>query len=370
MDSEREKLSHPLKVLSVVRETTDAVSICLDIPSELKNKFQYRAGQFITLFLEIDKVLVRRSYSLSSSPEVDKEFKITVKLVAGGKASPLLSQKIKPGDILWAAPPSGGFCLPSRLENQQFVFFAAGSGITPVISLIKSALSLSTTCQCHLIYQNRNEASVIFKNELEQLVKTHSNQLKIYYCVNDGEKTNFKVQNFLPSDKSFIKNYFKEHQLEAHAIHFLCGPDGFMKPIEQNLSDLKFANSQIIKESFNVFTESQNQPLDIDEGSILIGDSTKNSKPQTIVALFDGESHEVPYKGTKTILETLLTAGLNPPYSCMNGACMACLAKVDEGLVYQNELFILSDDNIDAQECLTCQARPASKKTVVNYNPV
>jgi ferredoxin-NADP reductase len=374
MSIEKEKICHELKVLKRIEETEDTISLVLEVPRTTGGKFQYKAGQFITFFLTINGEEVRRSYSLASSPDCDSDFKVTVKLVPGGKGSTYLINNVKPGDKLWSTPPAGHFCLPPMFENQQFVFFAGGSGITPIISIIKSALKTSQTTRCILVYQNRTDRNIIFKSELAQLQSTYGDRLGIEHILSNPTEQWVGAKGRV--DKNMVRDIFAKHLIGIRAKYYLCGPNGFMQSVDDVLKEFNVDKSNIIKESFSVSptatptqtaTPAGSSTLEIDEDSVVIGDRTSQAKPETIEATIDGQTHKVTYKKDQTVLECLLDAGLNPPYSCLDGACMACIAKVETGLVYQNDMGILTEDNLEAKECLTCQARPASKYTKVNY---
>lgn len=377
MSLDKTKISYELKVIKKTKETPDTVSIVLEIPEALQEKFKYKAGQFVTFILDLPDGEIRRSYSLASSPEYDDEFKVAVKLVPGGKGSTYLVQELKVGDKLWTTPPAGAFCLPNHLESHKLGFFAAGSGITPIISLIKSALKTSEQNECYLLYQNKTEEGTIFNDELQKLQREFAPRFTADLIF--SASTNSLHQLTGRTNRQVISEFLNRHQLSLRSTYFVCGPEGFMDNVESSLYELGVSKNFIMRESFTVSskpTASENKAgadlttstFEIHEDDILIGDRSQLAPPETIEAILDGETHTIPYKKDATVLECLLDAELNPPYSCLDGACMACIAKVEEGLVYQNDMGILTDDNIQIKECLTCQARPASKKVKVNYD--
>jgi ferredoxin-NADP reductase len=368
MSFDKTKLCHELKVTKKIQETIDTVSVVFEIPEQLKSKFQYKSGQFVTLFLTINDEEIRRSYSLASSPLADTDFKISVKLVPGGRASTYLVEKLQPGAKLWVTPPAGHFCLPEKAPaKQKYLFYAAGSGITPVISLIKTALKTSTEVTCGLLYQNRNFQNIIFKDELENVMAHSSSRFTLDHILSKSDDHWMGRKG--RTDKETVKDFMALQKSDGQTIHFLCGPTEFMNAVETALLELKIDKNNIRKESFATVAApaGSTDTFKLDKDSIVIGDPKLVSTPETIEVKVDGQTTTVKYVKGETILQTLLDAGLNPPYSCMDGACMACMAKIEEGVVYQNDLGILSDDNIDAGECLTCQARPAAKKVKVNY---
>ncbi|MCB0351358.1 MAG: 2Fe-2S iron-sulfur cluster binding domain-containing protein [Bdellovibrionales bacterium] len=375
MSLDKTKVCHELKVIDRIQETEDTISLVLEIPRTTGGKFMYKAGQFVTVFLDIQGEEVRRSYSLASSPEFETDFKITIKLVPGGKGSTYLINNVKVGDKLWVTPPAGHFCLPQTIHNQTLAFFAGGSGITPIISLIKSALKLHPNTRCVLLYQNRSEANIIFKKELTDLATKYASRLNIEFIFSKPSPSWTGLSGRIDQDK--ILGFFERQKLNQEALQFICGPEGFMNAVVSSLISKQVDKSRIFKESFTVAASpaspatpaslSEDNDLTLDSEAIVIGDKSKLSAPETIEASIEGQLHTVAYKKDKTILECLLDAELNPPYSCLDGACMACIAKVQDGVVYQNDMGILTDDNIEAGECLTCQARPASKNVKVTY---
>lgn len=370
MNSDKNKICTELTVKNRIQETSDAVSLVLDVPPELKDKFKYRAGQFVTFFLTVNGEELHRSYSLASSPDFDNDFKVTIKLVSGGKASSYLVHTVKIGDALKTTPPAGVFVLPEPMLTPNLVCYAAGSGITPVISILKSALVKNSNANALLLYQNRNEKSIIFENELKQLQNKFHGRLHVQHILSQPQKT--WLGHVGRINQLFLKEHIPQVYLEGNALHILCGPDDFMNSILTSLHALGVDKKNIMKESFTAGASTKSaegESYILDEGSIIIGDAMSASEPETIEAMIDGTLHSVAYQKNRSVLDCLLDAGLNPPYSCLNGACMACIAKVEKGVVFQNDMGILSDDNVDANECLTCQAFPAAKTVKVNYDP-
>lgn len=378
MSTDKTKVCHELTILERIQETEDTVSLVLDVPRTPGAKFNYRAGQFVTFFMDINGEEIRRSYSLASSPDYDRHFKVTIKLVPGGKGSTYLTQNAKVGQKLWTTPPAGHFCLPLECKKQKIGLFAAGSGITPIISIIKSALKQDSQNECFLFYQSRFDNQIIFQKELDKLEKEFSPRLKIVNIISRPSASWQGLSGRVDATK--IKDFLTRHSLGIQTLHYICGPNEFMNVIENTLLELHVDKKNLHKEAFSVSTHAApessqsststgtGQSFTLDEGVILIGDKSALSAPSTIEAIIDGETHTVKYnKDSETVLDCLLRADLSPPYSCLDGACMACIAKIKEGLVYQKDMGILSDDNIDAGECLTCQARPASTNVKIHY---
>lgn len=361
-------LTHALKVAQKIQESPEACSLVFEIPPDLRAKFLYKPGQFVTLFLNINGTEVRRSYSLSSSPLVDNDFKITVKRVEGGKGSNYLMDSVKPGDILQVTPPAGQFFRPpTDLDPRHFVLFAGGSGITPIFSILKSIL-VQDQNKATLIYANRKQNAIVFNKELEQLASENSARLNLVHVLSQpdpgwpglcGRCTEDMLVSVL--DKFISPNDRTEY--------YLCGPEGFMSLIEQVLSRRGVDRGQIRRESFSSTLDGGEQLSAAVQDRVVIG-KPATTQPGKLIAKVDGEVVELDYTGSASILETLLNAGYNPPYSCMDGACMACMAKVQEGQVYQDEPGILTEDNLKDNETLTCQARPVTPVVKISYDDI
>ena len=359
-------LTFPLTVTKRIQETPDTVSLVLDIPDDAKQRFNYLPGQFITLNLDINGKEVHRSYSLSSSPTVDSEFKISIKLVEGGKASGLLVNNTHEGTILNATPPAGRFFKPA-LEATHYILFAAGSGITPMMSILKTVLAQKSGNKTTLIYSSRFEDQIIFKSELDKLQKTYANELSVHHLISKpsdscefvkGRLTTELCKSLLANPDSLAKEYY------------LCGPDGFMETAEQALDDLRVEQGLIHKESFTAAGASETGSAFKDVEGTLIGPESIQGTPKTLSVVVNGETHSVDYKSGASALECFVEAGLNVPYSCMDGACMACLAKVTEGQVVQKDLCILTDENVRDGETLTCQCKPVTENVRFDFDDI
>ncbi len=355
-------LTHPLKVIEKIQETYDTYSFVFDIPEDQKHIFKYKAGQFVSFFLNVNGQDVNRSYSLASSPVTDSKFKVSVKRVSGGLVSNYLIDEINVGDVLQSTPPAGLFTLPKENTSKECVFFAGGSGITPVISIIKTSLATDPANKCRMLYACRNEDSIIFHRELKELNQKYPEQFKYEYILSQPKKAFDGMTGRLHGPQ--VKEFLERNDCSKEAFYFLCGPDGFMHTAEAALELFGVERSHIIKESFTPPSSSNAPAL---EGAVTIGNKDSAAAPRKLIVELDGETIEVDAVDGQSVLETLLEKGHNPPYSCMDGACMACMGKVTEGLVYQEDMGILTEDNTEVGECLTCQAKPASDVVRVSY---
>jgi len=362
------QLAKPLRVKERIQETPEAVSLALEIPADLKGKFHYQAGQFVTFFLDIGGETLARSYSLSSSPLVDQDFKITVKKVPGGRGSNFLCDHVKVGDTLMTTPPSGHFFKPSLdPKGTHYYLFAAGSGVTPVFSVMKTVLQASPLNHVTFLFGNRNEEAIIYGKELELWAQKHPSQLDIVHVLS---KPSFQWPGRRGRvDRTFIREVLDMPEKGAGTReYYLCGPIEFMHVVRNSLLEFGIAKDLIKEENFGVTTHKPKPS--VKDAWTFIGPSTEVESPEKIIAQINGEMFEVPAVEGKSILETLLEAGAQPPYSCMDGACMACLGKVQEGRVYQEDPGILSDDNIANCESLTCQAKPLSRTVRISYDNI
>lgn len=361
-----EQLGKPLKIVKRIQETPDAVSLVLEIPADLKKQFQYQAGQFVTFFLTINGERLNRSYSLACSPLQDQEFKVTVKKVDGGRASTFLCEKVKEGDTLLTTPPAGHFFKPNLdAHGTHYLLFAAGSGITPIYSIMKTVLMASALNHVTLVFCNRYEESIIYRKEIDQWSKEYPTRLDVLHALT-------KPSPDWTGHTGRISRELISEVLEMPATtpsnreYYLCGPNDFMHIVRSGLVENGIPKDHIRVEDF---AQDLHKPgVKVDDSWTFIGPGTDAETPEKIIAELNGEIIEVAAKQGQNILETLIEAGAQPPYSCMDGACMACLGKIQEGRVYQEDPGILTDDNIKNCESLTCQAKPLSRIVKVSYD--
>jgi 3-ketosteroid 9alpha-monooxygenase subunit B len=340
---------HPLTVARIVRETSDARSIVFDVPRHLRSLFEYQAGQFLTLEVEHEGTRLRRCYSLASSPARDEEHKVTVKRVAGGRISNLLNERLREGDILSVLPPEGRFVLGKSSASLPLLLFAGGSGITPVISLAKTALA-TTARSVRLVYANRDAASVIFAAELDALARRYPGRFDTIHRFDD-------VHGFV--DAAVVRNAVTRLDAEC----YLCGPSPFMTTVEQALAAHGFDAGRIHVERF---VSPADAPKVAGDGAKAKSESG-GELPNEIAVVLEGRRHLVPYAAGKSILRAVLDAGLAAPYSCEEGFCGCCVAKLHKGVVDMD-----ADDALTPEEkargfVLTCQAKPRTRECAVEY---
>jgi 3-ketosteroid 9alpha-monooxygenase subunit B len=330
---------HRLAVIDVIDETADTRSFVLDVPAALEQTFAYTAGQFCTFRATIEHESVVRCYSMSSSPDVGEPFTTTVKRVAGGRMSNWMNDHVAPGDELEVMRPSGLFVL--RDTDVPIVAFAGGSGITPVISIMKSAL-VTTGRAVVVVYANRDAASVIFGDELARLEAGSGGRLSVHHHL-DAER------GFL--DAAACAALVGDR---AHADFYVCGPGAYMDVVEEALSVVGVASQQVFIERFVV---PEVAPA-VETASMT----------ESLTIRLERRTHTIAYQQGDTILEGARRAGLHAPFSCEMGNCATCMAHLDEGSATMRANNALTGDEVDTGWVLTCQAVPTSREVVVNYD--
>jgi 3-ketosteroid 9alpha-monooxygenase subunit B len=335
---------HPLRIRRVVSETTEAVSLVLHVPADLAAAFAYRAGQFLTFRLTIGGRRLLRSYSMSSSPEVDDELQVTVKRVAGGLVSNWIADSLAAGDTLESTRPAGVFCLGDRTGD--IVAFAGGSGITPVYSLLKTALE-TTGRRVRLLYANRDRESAIFAADLDALAARYPGRLTIAH--------HFDVAGgFIEADA--IRGHMGQSIGTAGEV-FICGPGPFMDLVEQTLQGLGIPPECIHIERFT--------PADaLPEAEPAAGQTASET---TVEIELDGEVQTTVHRPGTTILQTARQMGLTPPSSCEAGDCATCMGRLLAGSVTMRSNNALTGEEVDEGWILTCQAVPDSPSVRVIY---
>lgn len=329
----------PLRVNRVVRETADAVSLILDVPAAHAQRFRYRAGQFLTLRVQVAGREHRRCYSMSSLPALGEDLRITVKRDPGGVVSNWINDTVAPGDEIHAAPPEGRFVLGHA--ERELVAFAGGSGITPVFSLLRSALA-TTGRRILLFYANRDSKSVIFADALTNLVACHRDRLRVCHHLDEDSGVASPVQV-----ESFIATV-------GDADFYICGPRAFMDTVEATLLGAGVGADRMHLERFEVAP-----PLA----------PTAETLPVTEEVTFrlDRRRTVVAYRDGNTVLQTARMAGLRAPSSCETGSCGTCMARLVAGSARVLNNDALTDQEVADGWILTCQSLPTSPTLTVIY---
>jgi 3-ketosteroid 9alpha-monooxygenase subunit B len=337
---------YPVRVLEVVAETPEASSIVLEPPAEAADRFRYRPGQFLTLRLPCEAGPVARCYSLCSSPHVDEPMRIAVKRVASGIGSNWLNTSLKAGDVLDCLPPAGAFT-PKSLDD-DLLLFAGGSGITPVLSILKSALAVGSG-RVVLVYANQHENAVIFASDLRKLAADHPERLHVIHWLES-------VQG-LPSHaqlKAFAAPY-------TSYTSFICGPSPFMETVTHVLRELGVPPSRIHIERFQSLEED---PFD----ATPVAAAAPGGATAALEVNLDGETHHFDWPTQTKLLDFLLEKGLDAPFSCRQGACSACACILSSGEVKMIKNEILDQSDLDEGYVLACQSLPISDAVSIRYS--
>ena len=364
-----------VSVSRVISETALARSYVLDIPKELQRRFKYRSGQFLTLRLKDGAALLKRSYSISSSPDADASLQITIKRIGGGKISNHLADTIQEGDALTVLPPEGSFFTTSLRKPHFYICFAAGSGITPIFSILKTVLMKSPESRVALVYANRDEDSIIFNAALDELASRHPARFSVRHVLSQPQKVMAGSAGRLDSSK--VLSLLTEIEA-AHSggpllprQYYVCGPTAFMGLVEGALRGREVAPERLHLEAFTMGapqdkTEEERQierPLEISGP-----DGFDRGKPQTVVITFRGETKELAARPNETLLDAALRAGVIPPFACQQGVCASCKASLKHGRVRMQHHEALNSFEIDQGMVLTCQAVPVSEKVSVSFD--
>jgi 3-ketosteroid 9alpha-monooxygenase subunit B len=342
----RDHKFHPLRVARVVEETDDARSYELEVPDELAATYGYRAGQFVTFRVRIDGEEHLRSYSMSSHP--DEPLTVTVKRVPAGAVSGWLLDNVHEGDVLETTPPAGVFCLQD--DQLPVVAFCGGSGITPVMSLIRTGLPDSGR-RFALLYANRSPDSVIFDADLRELQARYDGRLAVqHHADSDG--------GFLTADDVLA---FVDTQ-PADARYYICGPNPFMLLVERALLDRGVTTDRIHIERFGAATPAlpaaDEAPPGEPDGEVV---------PETITLVLKGKTHQLKYVRGDTVLETARRGALSPPFSCEAGNCATCMAMLHAGTAHMRNNNALTDEEVDEGWILTCQSTVTGAEVKVEY---
>ncbi|WP_121908004.1 2Fe-2S iron-sulfur cluster-binding protein [Ulvibacter antarcticus] len=352
---------HNIKVKDIYKETGDCSVISFEIPEELKSDFKYRQGQHLTLKADINGEDVRRSYSLCSSP-LEDDWKVAVKLIPEGKFSTYVNDTLQTGDILEIMAPSGTFGVDTEPENaKNYLFFAAGSGITPVLSMVKTHLASEPQATCKLFYVNRTAKSIIFKEELEQLRNAYFGRFEIYYFLTkerrDIELFNgrFDDEKMKVLSKTFI-------DVPDTSEVFLCGPEEMVNYVSDYLIKAGLPKHLI---HFELFVTGLSEE-DKKRAERLAQQNVEGVE----VTIVDG-GKEFQFTMTKdydNILDAALGAGADLPFACKGGVCSTCKCRVLEGSVEMKVNYALEEKEVAQNLVLSCQSVPTSYKVKVDFD--
>lgn len=348
---------HALRIADRRQETDEAVSLAFAIPEHLRGEFAFRPGQYLTLRATIGGEEVRRAYSICAGLD-DGELRVAIKHVPGGVFSAHANTALQPGDTLEVMPPEGRFGHAPAGEGRVYLGLAAGSGITPVLSILKSVLAREPGSRFILLYGSRSTAQVLFRGALEDLKDRHIDRLTVLHTLSreaqdvaalSGRLDGAKLRALLPGlvDPSAIDQAF------------LCGPEAMLDELPGVLAELGVAPERIQLERFTPSGPRRAVPVAEDAPAAAMA---------TII--HDGARREVPVAEGETVLDAALRAGLDLPWSCHGGMCSTCRARVTEGAVEMAVNFSLEPWEVSAGFVLTCQSHPKTPRVVVDYDAI
>ena len=352
---------HPVKVRELYKETKDCSVIGLDIPEDIREDFKFQQGQHLTIRATIDGQEVRRNYSLCTSP-TENQWKVAVKRINGGLFSSYVNESLKKGDTLEVMPPSGVFNTPIEPEKaKNYIVFAAGSGITPILSIIKTHLALEPKSTFKLFYLNRSVKSIIFKEEIEQLKNKYFGRFEIFHFLTK-ERRNVELFNgrFTKEKMEVITKALID--IEDTDECFICGPEDMIFLIRDELVAAGLPKEKIHFELFNTGHSEADKAR--------ASKALENKVIGTDVTIIDGgkEFHFVMDDDYDNILDGALAAGADLPYACKGGVCSTCKCRVVEGSVQMKTNYALDDREVAQNLVLSCQSVPTSKKVVVDFD--
>jgi len=340
-----------LKVTNIIQETPDAVTVCFK-NGNLFRKINYLPGQFIMLDFKIDKQTVKRAYSFSSSPDIEKDLRITVKKVKGGLVSNYINNKLRVGDKVKLDAAMGSFFIKPNIENKKtYVLFGAGSGITPVYSIAKSVLLKEPKSKVYLIYANQNKENIIFHEEIMNLKAQYNKSFVIEHVLSETDNPHYH-KGFLTSD--ILETIFKKNNLEFSSDHkyMMCGPSGFMDNSVKILKEKGIKRNNIKLEAFKAPTVKVNRKN-------IVSKVTLKTKKETF---------ELEVPGDKTILQTAMNKNIKLPYSCRSGMCNTCLGTCTDGETTMSKGHFLTPEQVENGQVLTCITYPNSEELTIEID--
>lgn len=356
---------HSLEVEEVHQETPDCIVVGFKVPPEERADFTFQHGQYLTLKLTVDGEELRRSYSICSSPLDKEHLRIAVKKVKGGRASTQLVDKLKAGMRIEVMTPMGSFTTPLDVSKERHhVAFAAGSGITPILSILKTVLRTEPKSRFTLFYGNTDVDRIIFRQRLEELKALYGERLSVHHILSKGIDEDKLFNGRITTDKAVeLINRFVADSLDKE--YFICGPEQMMVNVSEALEKQGVEKKRIHIELFNtpVSTEARKE-TDHSHG----GGGAFTGVADVKVVL-DGREHElkIPAKGD-AVLDAALDAGLDVPYACKGAVCCTCKARVLEGQVEMEMNYALTDQEVAEGYVLTCQTHPRSQRVVIDYD--
>ena len=347
---------HRLKIKSIVKETEKSVCITFEVPEHLKSDFIFKAGQYLTLKTEVNGEEVRRDYSICSSVS-SGDLSVAVKAVEQGTFSVFANTKLMAGDFLEVAPPQGRFIFdPHPEKTRTLAAFAAGSGITPVLGILKTLLEDEPFSNFILVYGNQRLEDAMFVQQLLQLKETFGNRFHAHFIYSQSHEEDALFGRIEKSTVNLIlKNKYKDVNIDSF---YICGPEAMIHTVKDVLAENGVQSDKVFFELFKA-------PTSQEDTQILQTDGTT-----AIKVIVDDEEFEFEMPQDQSILEASLKHDIDAPYSCQGGICSSCIARITEGTAQMRQNNILTDSEVAEGLILTCQAQPTSAKVVVDYDDV
>lgn len=354
---------HTLTVADVHKETNDTIVVSFNIPKELRQEFTFIHGQYLTLKLNVNGEELRRSYSICSSPLDPETISIAVKKVAGGRASTVLVDKLQPGMGMEVMSPMGNF--HTKLEPTQarhYVAFAAGSGITPILSILTTTLRTEPNSRFSLFYGNSEENRIIFRSKLEELKAHYGDRLSVYHILTCGTHEDMLFNGRITNEKAAqLLKRFVTDSLDKE--YFICGPEQMMVNVSEALEKNGVDRKRIHIELFTspVSSDAKKPPVAVGEGAF--------SGTSQVKVILDGREYTMEVKASgDAVLDVALDAGLDVPFACKGAVCCTCKARVVEGKVEMAMNYALTDEEVEDGYVLTCQTHPRSANVTIDYD--
>lgn len=347
---------HTLSIKHILRQTDKCVTISFSVPEQLKQNFSFIAGQYITLKTVINGEEVRRDYSLCSSPK-SGELTVAVKEVEHGTFSKYANNTLKEGDAIDVAEPQGRFTFtPDSSKTRTVAAFAAGSGITPVLSIAKTVLEEEPNSTFILVYGNKTSKDTIFFDELLKLHQNYMDRFYIKFVFSQAQEPDALFGRIEKSTVNLIvKNKYKHTTIDAF---YLCGPEAMIHTVKDVLTQNNISKDRVFFELFKVAKTEQAIENSVNKGET------------EIKVIVDDEEETFVMSQSQTILEAALDKDIDAPYSCQGGICSSCIARITEGEATMRQNNILTDNEVAEGLVLTCQAHPTSSKIVVDYDAI
>ncbi len=351
-----------LVVKDIHKETKDTVAVTFEVPESLHEEFQYKQGQHLNIKKDINGEDIRRSYSLCSSP-IENKWQVAIKKIKRGVFSTYANEKLKIGDVLEVTAPDGKFFVEVDVTKpKHYIFFAAGSGITPILSIIKTHLSLEPEATVQLFYLNSKVKSIIFKDEIEGLKNTFLNRFEVFYFLTKENRGIPLLKGRFTSEK-LQELTSKVIDIPSVDECFLCGPEEMIFLIRDELVTAGLAKEKVHFELFNAGNTEEDKKH--------IAEVLEHQSENTSVTIIDGDKEfhfEMDVADHDNILDAALANDADLPFACKGGVCCTCRAKVIEGKVEMKLNYGLEPDEVEAGYVLTCQAVPVTDKVVVDFD--